>query len=73
MNDIKVLSFDYAENILLPYLIDEPGIFYFKTRRKVGLFGINDVKSNIQCNFFLDECCMISKEPALLFNKPHFK
>ena len=44
MNDIKVLSFDYAENILLP---DEPGIFYFKTHHKVGLFGINDDKSNI--------------------------
>jgi hypothetical protein len=71
-NDIKVLSFDYAENILIPYLIDEPGIFYFKTRRKVGLFGINDDKSNIQCNFLLDECCMISKGPDSVISMLHY-
>ena len=42
LQDTKVISFDYSENILLPHLMEEPSIFYFKSRRKYDLFGICD-------------------------------
>lgn len=58
-----VLSFDYAENISLPNKVQEPGIFYFKARRKVELFGVSNEKTNIQHNFLIDECFKISKGP----------
>ena len=66
--DKTVLSFDYAESILLPIFKDTPSTFYFKTRRKVDTFGITDEKivdniGSIQCNFVVDECHRISKGP----------
>jgi len=62
-NGYYVLSMDYAENILLSNLLDEPGTFYFKTRRKVDIFGINNENTNEQLNFIIDECFKIKKGP----------
>ncbi len=42
-----VISFAYSENISVPNLLTTPAIFYFKTRRKIELFG---VKSDSKCN-----------------------
>jgi len=43
--DTIMLSFDYAENILLPHLSEQPAIFYFKSRRKIEYFGITNEKN----------------------------
>jgi hypothetical protein len=58
-----MLSFDYSENLLIPSLIETPGIFYFKTRRKIDIFGINNESSNTQLNFLIDEPFKIQKGP----------
>ena len=66
LSHYTVVSFDFAENILLPNRIEEPGIFYFKTRRKIDCFGINDEKTNRQANFLIDECCKISNPDSVI-------
>jgi len=48
---------------LLPNLIETPGIFYFKTRRKIDLFGICNEGAKLQANFLIDEGCKIGKGP----------
>jgi len=65
-----VLPFDFAENVLLPNKVDEPGIFYLKTR-KIELFGINNEKTNVQHNFLIDECFKISKGPDTVISMLH--
>ena len=61
-DDKFLISFDFAENILLPIKIDEPSSFYFKTRRKVDLFGICNENTNSQLNFLIDEEFKIGKD-----------
>ena len=58
-----ICSFDYSENILVPHLIETPGIFFFKTRRKIDLFGITNESTDRQLNFLIDEPFKISKGP----------
>jgi len=62
-NGWVVLSLDYAENITLPHLIDQPASFFFKTLKKVDLFGIADENNNSQLNFLIDEGFRIKKGP----------
>ena len=71
-NDKFVLSFDYAENILLPSLVETPGIFYFKTRRKLDLFGIINEGTKMQANFIIDEGFKISKGPDSVISMLHY-
>ena len=56
-----LLALTMLKNILLPILNDTPSTFYFKTRRKIDLFGICNEHSNEQLNFLIDECYKISK------------
>lgn len=62
-----VISMDYAENIMLPVLQETPGAFYFKTRRKIDIFGVtneaNAPNGSIQVNFLIDEGHKIKKGP----------
>jgi len=62
----SVLSWDYAENIMLPILEETPSTFFFKTRRKIELVGIvnEEITSegSIQTNFVIDECFKIKKD-----------
>jgi len=71
LDHYTILSFDFAENILLPNKVNEPGIFYFKMRRKIELFGINNEKTNVQHNFLIDECFKISKSPDTVISMLH--
>ena len=57
------LPFDYAENILLPRKIIQPATFYFKTKKKIDLFGINNECTDLQWNFLIDENFKIKKGP----------
>jgi len=63
-----VLSFDFAENILVPYLTTQPSSFYFISRRKIDLFGICDENSGIQTNYVIDECQRINKGPNMVIS-----
>lgn len=62
----SVLSWDYAENIMLPILEETPSTFFFKTRRKIELFGIVNeeitAEGSIQTNFVIDECFKLKKD-----------
>jgi hypothetical protein len=70
-----VISFDYSENIMLPILKNTPAAFYFKTRRKISLFGITNEKQTplgtIQHNYLTDECHSISKGPNSVISYLH--
>ena len=57
-NGWAVLSMYYAENLMIPHKLEQPASFYFKTRRKVDIFGVNDELTNIQLNFLADECLL---------------
>jgi len=48
-----------------------PSIFYFKTRRKVELFGIVDEGTRIQCNFLVDEPFKTLKDPNSVISMVH--
>jgi len=62
-----VLSIDFAENIMVPSLTETPATFYFKTRRKIDVFGIcnEEITENgsVQLNYLIDEPHKISKDP----------
>ena len=51
---------------MLPILEETPSTFFFKTRRKIELFGIvnEEITSegSIQTNFVIDECFKIKKD-----------
>ena len=39
-----LICFDFAESILLPLLLETPSTFYFKSKRKIDIFGICNIK-----------------------------
>ena len=48
-------TFDYAQQVTLPHLARQPGPLYFKTPRKVQLFGVCDEGIPRQVNYLIDE------------------
>ena len=48
-------TFDFAQNILLPHTARQVGPIYFKTPRKVMLFGVNSEGLPKQVNYLIDE------------------
>ena len=71
-----VISMDYAECLMLPQLQNTPSTFYFKTRRKVDIFGISNElethEGNIQLNCLIDECFRIKKGPNTVISMLDF-
>jgi len=61
-----VLSIDFAENVFVPQLTETPSTFYFKTRRKIDIFGICNEEvteeGSKQLNYVIEEPHMISKD-----------
>lgn len=49
------ISFDYAQNLWLPHLANQPSTFFFASLLNVCLFGILNEKSNIQQNYIYHE------------------
>ena len=49
------LSFDYAQNLFIPHNAQQVGPLYFKTPRKVLLFGICCEMLPKQVNYLIDE------------------
>ena len=66
-----VLSFDFAENLLVPLLNPQPGSFYFNSRRKIEIFGVTDESKGIQTNYIFDECHKINKGPNQIISMMH--
>ena len=48
-------TFDFAQQVTLPHLARQPGPLYFKTPRKVQLFGVCSEGVPEQVNYLLDE------------------
>eukprot|EP00835_Amoeboradix_gromovi_P005598 NODE_542_length_6882_cov_0.127967.p1 type:complete len:332 gc:universal NODE_542_length_6882_cov_0.127967:2098-1103(-) len=53
--DVTHLSFDYAQNLWLPHLPNQPASFYFMSLLNVCIFGLLDEKKNIKMNYIYDE------------------
>jgi len=60
-----VISLDFAENLMVPHLSNIPSTFYFRTKRKIDIFGIcnEEITENgsIQLNYVIDEPFKIEK------------
>lgn len=50
-------SFDFAQQIHIPFDSLQPGPIYFLTPFKVGLFGIFNDTLKVQHNFIIPESC----------------
>eukprot|EP00117_Sycon_ciliatum_P035008 scpid39139/ scgid26612/ len=48
-------TFDFAQQVTLPHMARQPGPLYFKTPRKVQLFGVCSEGMPLQMNYLLDE------------------
>lgn len=48
-------TFDFAQNVSLPYSARQVGPVYFKTPRKVQIFGVNSEAVPKQINYLIDE------------------
>jgi hypothetical protein len=53
--DFLCLSFDWAQNWDLPKYNKHPGELYFLSRQRVGIFGINDEKTDTQAFYCVPE------------------
>ena len=51
----EYVSFDYAQNVLIPHSPQQVGPTYFKTPRKCHLFGICAVSLPKQANYLIAE------------------
>lgn len=54
-------SYDYAQQVHIPSNPQQPGPIYFKTQRKVGLFGICFERIPRQVNYLIDEAVACGK------------
>ena len=54
-------TFDFAQQLQLPYYSRQVGPIYFKTPRKVQLFGVCCDGAPYQVNYLVDEACTIGE------------
>lgn len=69
--EFVVLSFDLAENLLVPLLNPQPSSFYFQSRKKIDIFGITNENSGVQTNYIIDESERIKKGPNMVLSMLH--
>ena len=55
------ISFDYAQNVLIPHSPQQVGPIYFKTPRKCHIFGICSESAPKQINYLIDEAVLTGK------------
>ena len=60
-NGLTHVSFDFAQQVHVPNLPDQPGPIFFLTPYKLGLFGINNEAAQIQINYIIPECSQTGK------------
>ena len=61
LNTIMHYSFDFAQQIHIPSNPMQPGPIYFKTPRKVGIFGVMCDAIPQQVNYLIDEAVDVGK------------
>jgi len=59
--DTVHLSFDYAQQVFLPNLPDQPGPIYFLTPFKVAIFGVANEPEGTQYNYLVPENMLTGK------------
>lgn len=65
-------SFDFAQQVHLPYSPLQPGPMYFLCPRKVGIFGICCEGLPQQVNFLMDESHNVSKGSSAVISYLHY-
>lgn len=65
-------SFDFAQQVHIPFDSQQPGPIYFLTPFKVGLFGIMNDTMKVQHNFLIPESVSISKGANAIVSYLHF-
>eukprot|EP00033_Pygsuia_biforma_P001497 GCRY01001689.1.p1 GENE.GCRY01001689.1~~GCRY01001689.1.p1 ORF type:complete len:184 (-),score=11.71 GCRY01001689.1:405-956(-) len=66
-----MISFDYAQQILLPYSCQQVGEIYFKTGRKVQLFGVTLENLPFFFLYLIDESESIGKGADAVISMVH--
>lgn len=54
-------SFDFAQQVHVPQLPDQPGPLYFLTPYKLGIFGVSNEAQGTQVNFVIPESVLTGK------------
>ena len=65
------LSFDYAQQVHLPFFPMQPGPLYFLVPRKVGIFGVCMEGIPRQVNYLIDESHCSSKGSIAVISYLH--
>lgn len=65
-------SFDFAQQVHIPYDSQQPGPIYFLTPFKVGLFGIMNDTLKVQHNFLIPESVSILKGANAIVSYLHY-
>ena len=64
-------SFDYCQQVTLPYSSQQRGTFYFRTPRKVQVFGVCCEPLSRQVFFLVDEAEQVGKGAAVVVSLVH--
>lgn len=65
-------SFDFAQQIHVPFDSLQPGPIYFLTPFKVGLYGIMNDTIKMQHNFIIPESCQVTKGSNAIVSYLHY-
>lgn len=65
-------SFDFAQQIHIPFDSLQPGPIYFLTPFKVGLFGVFNDTLKVQHNFIIPESCSVAKGANSIVSYLHY-
>jgi hypothetical protein len=66
------ISFDYAQQVHIPNLPDQPGPIYFLTPYKLGIFGIQNEAAHVQVNFVIPEAVQTGKGANTVISYVHY-
>jgi len=65
------ISFDFAQQVHIPHLPDQPGPIYFLTPYKIGLFGVHNEAAGIQVNYVIPENVVTGKGANAVISMLH--
>ncbi len=68
---LAMVSFDFAQHISVPFDAEQEGEVYFKTMRKVHVFGITNEGSGEQHTYLVDEADATDKGPNAVVSMLH--
>ena len=65
------ISFDFAQQVHIPNLPDQPGPIYFLTPYKIGIFGIQNEAVGVQINYIIPESVVTGKGANSVISMVH--